>query len=151
VASRSPVSLLVGEIETVLSTDGSSVTSAYDVVTLREVVPLSAGPSRVVMGKVVRPDGSFAPRVLVTAFDSRVVYVYDPDGHRVETVIRTGRGPQSLAVDAGVGPDGPYAHLYVAHFTDSYVGVVSLDQRKPATYGQVLLTVGEPAPPREEQ
>lgn len=151
VASRSPVSLLVGEIETVLSTDGSSITSAYDVVTLREVVPLSAGPSRVVVGNVVRPDGSFAPRAFVAAFDSRAVYVYDPDEHRIETVIRAGRGPQSLAIDAGVGPDGPYAHLYVAQFTDSYVSVVSLDQRAPVTYGKVLLTVGEPAPPREEQ
>jgi hypothetical protein len=55
--------------------------------------------------------------------------------------VQTGREPHALAIDstAGLG--------YVAHFTDSYVGVLDLDKRHP-TYGQFLLNVGRPTPPR---
>jgi hypothetical protein len=36
---------------------------------------------------------------------------------------------------------------YIGHFTDSYIGVVDLDRTGP-TYGQILLSVGAPTPPR---
>jgi DNA-binding beta-propeller fold protein YncE len=62
----------------------------------------------------------------------------------VEVRLTTGRGPQGVAIDEKNGL------AYVAHFTDSYVGVVDLDKRH-ATYGKVLLNVGQPKPPRAEQ
>jgi hypothetical protein len=39
------------------------------------------------------------------------------------------------------------AHAYVAHFTDSYLGVIDLDQRN-STYGTMLATIGRPSAPR---
>jgi hypothetical protein len=70
------------------------------------------------------------------------VYVYDPARRRVETIIESGRGPFALAVDSA------HALLYVGHFTDSYVGVASLDQRVFPVYGKYIATIGVPTPPR---
>ena len=81
-------------------------------------------------------------RAFVVCFDSRHVFVYDPERRRVDAEITTGRGPHALAVDAEHGL------LYVGHFTDSYVGVVSLDRRFPRTYGRMLATIGSPSAPR---
>jgi hypothetical protein len=41
--------------------------------------------------------------------------------------------------------------MYVGHFTDSYIGVVDLDMRRPQTFGSMFLTVGKPLPPRESK
>ncbi|MBM3679203.1 MAG: hypothetical protein FJW96_15220 [Actinobacteria bacterium] len=136
VANRSPATLLVG------TTPGSAEgVSTDDLPRFFDAVPVALGASRVVIGDVIGLDGRPARRVFVVCFDSRQIFVYDPRAHRVESVIRTGRGPQALAVD------DIHGHGYVAHFTDSYLGVVDLDQRSP-TYGEMVLTIGQPTPPR---
>jgi len=152
VASRSPAALLIGRIETKLSeASGGGVAGATDALVLDEIVPLAQGPSRLVVGPVVGEDGQFTMRVFVAAFDARQIFVYDPEFHRIEHVIRVGRGPQSLAIDSGVDADGPWSHLVVAQFTDSYLSVVDLDLRHVDTYGATLLGIGTPIRPREEQ
>ena len=64
---------------------------------------------------------------------------------RIEAVIRTGRGPHSLAVDEtrGLG--------YVGHFTDSYLGVVDLNRTHTETYAKMILTIGSPTAPRAQK
>lgn len=157
VASRSPPSLLVGEVTTTLTfdgppnTDGSGATSAIDSMGIFDQVPLAAGPSRVVMGDVIGMDGKLHKRVFVVAFDSRLVFDYDPDARVVEATIKTGRGPHSLALDTGDDGDGLHSYLYVAHFTDSYLGVVDLDQRHGNTFGTMFATIGSPLSPRESK
>lgn len=137
VASRSPPSLLVGRTGV-----AQTATGGRDLPVFYDSVPLSFGPSRVVLGDVVTQDGSPARRVFVVCFDSRWIYVYDPEKRRIETQIETGRGPHAVVVD------GPRGRAYVAHFSDSYLGVVSLDQRVPEQYGRLIATIGEPTPPR---
>lgn len=137
VANRTPPSLLIGRT----SSTGLGIT-ADDVPTFYDSVPLSAGPSRVVVGDVTTADGLRESRVFVSCFDSRSVYVYDPARRRVEVIIESGRGPFALAVDSD------HALLYVGHFSDSYIGVVSLDQRVAALYGKHIATIGVPTPPR---
>lgn len=142
VANRSPASLLVGRTRPVQNAlETSDVPEFYD------TIPLTLGPSRVVTGEVTvgtRADGSreLERRVFAVCFDSERVFVYDPVRRRLETEIATGRGPHAIAVDAAHGL------LYVAHFTDSYIGVVSIDRRHPMTYGKTLGSIGRPTPPR---
>jgi DNA-binding beta-propeller fold protein YncE len=92
----------------------------------------------------MRADGSrvLEPRVFAVCFDSERIFVYDPARRRLETEIATGRGPHAIAIDPEHGL------LYVAHFTDSYIGVVSIDRRHPMTYGKTLASIGQPTPPR---
>ena len=45
--------------------------------------------------------------------------------------------------------DPGHAFLYLAHFTDSYIGVVDLDARHTRTYGAMFAAIGEPTPPKE--
>lgn len=137
IANRSPPSLLVGEVRSTV-TD----TWADDTLVLYDSIPMPWGPSRVAMGQVTDTDGEQHPRVFVACFDARKVYIYDPINNRQDTAIRTGRGPHGFAFD----PIAPY--LYVVHFTDSYIGVVDLDRRH-ATYGTVLASIGIPKAPRE--
>jgi DNA-binding beta-propeller fold protein YncE len=106
-----------------------------------DVEPLRGGPSRVYVADVIDEHGERSRRVFVVAFDARLLYVFDPAHRRVETRVQTGRGPHAFAVDSATGLG------YVAHFTDSYVGVLDLDKRRP-TYGQFLANVGHPTPPR---
>jgi hypothetical protein len=96
----------------------------------------------VVVGETPEGNLEFERRVFVACFDTRRIFVYDPDRRRLETEITTGRGPHALVVDSNHGL------LYVGHFTDSYLGVVSLDRRYPATYGKVLASIGRAIPPR---
>ena len=151
VANREPAALLVGTMEMVVNYDDSgSPSSAIDVLTFHDSVPLNFGASRVRIGPVVNRDGDLEDRVFITCFDSRSVFVFDPDAHRVETVVRTGRGPQDVSFDVGVDGTGEaFAFMHVAHFTDSYIGVVDLDMRRPLTYGQMFASIGEPTPPKE--
>jgi hypothetical protein len=144
VANRSPNSLLLGKTTHVTdSGDASDVPAFYG------NVPLTQGPSGVFLGEIVNSEGQVEPRVFVTCFDSSVVYVIDPERRRIESEFVTGRGPQSVAFEVLSDPDAkPRALMYVAQFTDSYVAVMSLDQRYPETYGATLATLGTPTQPR---
>jgi hypothetical protein len=145
VANRSPASVLVGEINT------GNPTAAAEWIRVYDSAALSYGPSRVVVGRIKTrvPDPASDPRkgyrtrVFTICFDARLVFVYDPEAGRVETVIRTGRGPHAMEMDP-LEPIG-----YLAHFTDSYIGVVDLDQSHVDTFGTIVATVGVPKPPRE--
>jgi hypothetical protein len=141
--NRTPPSLLVGQVRTAEGSD-PELPIFYD------NVPLTAGPSRVVVGHVtVGNDAAGDPiretRIFVLCFDSSLIFIYDPARRRVETEIFTGRGPYSMAFD-DKDPERPMA--YIGHFTDSFIGVVSLDQRTPRTYGTFITTIGAPTPPR---
>ena len=95
-----------------------------------------------VLGQIINADGEPETRVFVVCFDSRLVFIVDPATDKIEGEIFTGRGPHPMVTDVehGLG--------YIGHFTDSYLGVVSLDQRFPHTYGTIIATVGAPVPPR---
>jgi DNA-binding beta-propeller fold protein YncE len=157
VANRAPPSLIIGEVTTVLAEEEgeaggpAKVTAAYEEASLNDVIPLSLGPSRVAIGHIIDEAGERRVRVFAVAFDTRTIFVYDPAAKRVETVIRTGRGPHALAFDTGGQGDGAFSFLYVGHFTDSYIGVVELDMRRLQTFGSMFLTVGKPVPPRESK
>lgn len=160
VANRSPATLLIGESRASVSQYGTD-----DSVYMYDQVPLSQGPSRVYVARVIGHDGTPKPRVFIVCFDSRLIYVYDPDARAMEGVIRTGRGPAAIAFDPQAGPDsvapiggqGKVAPRdlsqptfgYVAHFTDSYIGVLDLDMRHPSTYLTLIATVAVPVVPRE--
>jgi hypothetical protein len=151
VANRAPASLLVGTIQAEAAVSGGVVTSVNERISLDEAIPVPLGASGVAMGNVIGPTGELEPRVFVVSFDARFVTVYDPSLRRIEAEIRTGRGPFGLAFDTGVDEAGVLrSHLYVSHFTDSYIGVVDLDTRR-TTYGAMVVSVGPPVPPREEQ
>ncbi|WP_437878338.1 hypothetical protein [Sorangium sp. So ce513] len=171
VAHRYPNSLLVGELTTTLIERESDRpegrwAAAYETLAIRDAAPLAAYPSRVEVGDVIGADGARRRRAFALAFDSGLAFSYDPEARRIDAVIRTGRGPQAIAFDTGAtcgddkercdcapGDDAcePYSLMYIAHFTDSYLGVVDLDMRKANTFGSMILTVGEPIPPRESQ
>lgn len=179
VAHRFPNSLLIGEaITTLVENKAADPTkperwvAAYETLEIRDAAPLAAYPSRVEVGEVIGVDNERHRRIFAIAFDSGRVFSYDPEARRVDAVISTGRGPQALAFDTGnntcgdekercdcapgsaPGSDGcePYSLMYIAHFTDSYLGVVDLDMRKAKnTFGSMILTVGTPVPPRESQ
>lgn len=156
IANRTPASLLLGRLETVVveSADENGIvrdSSAYDTLAIYDSIPLAFGASKVALGHVIEPDGSLGLRVFTVAFDSRFVFSYDPAERRVDAVIRTGRGPHSIAFDTGEDGGVPYSYLYIGHFTDSYVGVVDLDMRRPATFGSLVATIGVPNPPRESK
>jgi hypothetical protein len=157
-ANRAPASLLIGRVETVVDrgpVDGGAegdevIVGAYDTLTFHDSVPLDFGASRVEVGKVVAPSGELVDRVFAVCFDARALFVLDPATERVEMVVHTGRGPHDIAVDSGYDATGePYSWLYVGHFTDSYLGVVDLDGRRPQSYGEMIATVGVPSAPRE--
>jgi hypothetical protein len=153
-ANRRPASLVVGRIETEVNDSGTppEPTSAVDSVFFHQSVALAFGASRIEVGRIVLPDGTLAERVFAVAFDSRAIFVLDPTTDRVETVIRTGRGPHDIAFDAGTDDTGEtHAYLYIGHFTDSYLGVVDLDRRRPQTYGQMIASVGTPIEPPESR
>ncbi|MGK3971682.1 hypothetical protein WMF38_08175 [Sorangium sp. So ce118] len=175
VAHRFPNSLLIGEVITTLIEQDIEQDAerpedrwiaAYETLVIRDAAPLAAYPSRVEVGDVIGADGARHRRVFAVAFDSGLAFSYDPEARRIDAVIRTGRGPQAIAFDTGhtcsddrercdcaPGSDGcePYSLMYIAHFTDSYLGVVDLDMRKANTFGSMILTVGKPVPPRESQ
>jgi len=134
VANRAPASLLIGRTR-----------PPQEYPYFFQSVPLTVGPSRVVVGKVLTADGVEETRVFVVCFESRRIFVYDPQRSRIETEIFTGRGPHALAVDT------QRRLLYVGHFTDSYIGVFSLDLAFPDTYGTMLGMLGSPKAPRSSK
>lgn len=133
VANRSPASLLIGRTQ-----PPAQYPYFYD------TVPLTLGPSKVVVGKIQTPNGD-ETRVFVVCFDSRRIFIYDPKRSRIEAEIFTARGPHALAVDT------QRRRLYVGHFTDSYIGVYSLDLDFPDTYGTMLGSLGTPKAPRSSK
>lgn len=137
VTNRAPASLIVGRSRPAIADIASN-----DVPAFHAAVPLALGPTRVVVGDVLNADGELERRAFALSFDARRITIYDPVRQRVEAEVVTGRGPQAFVVDSrrGVG--------YVAHFSDSYVGVVDLDQRRVDTYGTLVAGVGRPTPPR---
>lgn len=139
VANRSPNSLLIGQTDR-----READVAASDLPTFHDNVPLTQGPSRVLIGSVTTASGAREKRIFVICFDSALIYVYDPIRRRIESEIYTGRGPQALVFD----PDPNVPLAYIGHFTDSYIGVVSLDQRFPKSYGSMLATLGTPTSPR---
>jgi hypothetical protein len=136
VTNRAPASLLVGATQQVVAQPGS-----YDLPAFNGVVPLGFGPARVVVGNVKNLDGQPERRAFAISFDSHRIVVYDPDRRTIEAEILTGRGPQAMAIDS------TRALGYVAHFTDSYIGVVDLDQSH-STYATMIASVEAPVPPR---
>ena len=146
VANRAPTTLLVGETRTTVGSSGSS-----DTVSLYDSVPVAAGASRVVVGQVLGKDGRREDRVFVVCFDARTIYVYDPVARRITDTILTGRGPTAISIDIGTMDGEPYAFAYIAHFTDSYIGVVDLNASHVDTYMTMIATVGHPRPPAETQ
>ncbi|MEM9691147.1 MAG: hypothetical protein AAGA56_01260 [Myxococcota bacterium] len=150
-ANRSPASLVVSELRLTLNErDGQPRGLSHEVVPF-STIPLNFGPTRVEVGQVIDPDGELVDRIFAVCFDARQIFIIDPTTLTVERVIRTGRGPQDIAFDIDVDSDERHAFLYVAHFTDSYVAVADLDQRRPRTYGQLFASIGEPVPPIEVQ
>ena len=145
IANRSPSSLLIGTIPV---RDG-----VMRLPVITDSIPVPYGPSRVFVGSVIDTSGKLATRVFLVCFDSRRIGVFDPEAGVIETWIVTGRGPHAVALD--VGPPGStepeYALAYVGHFTDSYVGVVQLDQRQRRTFGKMVVTVGKPEAPRSSK
>jgi len=149
-ASRAPASVLVGA----MTTDLNYASGTSELPSFTDSLPLSAGPSRVVIGKVrvpgtTNPDefGSYdlASRIFIVCFDSRRIFVYDPARHQIEAIVSTGRGPHALAVDSERGL------AYVSHFTDSYLGVISLDLRFLKTYAAIVGSIGTPKAPRSSK
>lgn len=146
VANRTPPTLLIGETRSSIGPLGSN-----DLVSLYDSVPVAPGASRVVLGQILDKDGVRQERVFVICFDSRTIYVYDPAARRVTSTISTGRGPNALTLDVGTMDGEPYAYGYVAHFTDSYIGVVDLNEAHLDTYMTMIATVGVPQAPKETQ
>lgn len=142
VANRVPPTLIIGQLRT-----NVSAARTDDLVDFYDSVPVGQGASQVVVGDVLGADGQRHRRVFVVCFDSRSIYVYDPQARRSLPPIRTGRGPSAIALDVG----SDYAFGYVAHFTDSYIGVVDLNEAHAETFLTMVATVGAPSPPRETQ
>jgi DNA-binding beta-propeller fold protein YncE len=156
IANRTPPSLLVGRIETTTTPqDSVTPTGAFDRVMITDSVPLAQGASKLAVGNVIDPAGNLARRVFASAFDSRLVFSYDPAARRVDTIIKTGRGPHALAFDddreKAESTTAKNAFLFIGHFTDSYLGVVDLDMRRPETFGTIFASVGTPTPPRDSK
>jgi hypothetical protein len=152
VASRAPASLLVGAMTADLSATGTN-----DLPSFTDTVPLTFGPSRVILGEVRVPGTAdsvlsddagpyeLERRVFVVCFDSRRIFVYDPQRRVIDSIVSTGRGPYALAIDGARGL------AYLGHFTDSYLGVISLDQRFPKTYATIVASIGAPKSPRSSK
>jgi hypothetical protein len=140
IANRAPSSLISGRSQPIIS---DAIIS--DLPGLWSSLPLDIGPARVAIGEIKNEQGERERRVFTLCYDSRRIAIYDPERPGVlETEIVTGRGPQAIAFD--IGDD--YAYAYVAHFLDSYIGVVDLDRRHKNQYGALIATIGRPTPPR---
>jgi len=135
-ANRTPGSILIGNTTSVRRGELSN-----DRLQVSNLMPIEDGPSRAVMGSILDEQGLPQRRVFVTSFDPSVVTIYDPDAHAITARVHAGRGPTALVVDDA------HAIAYVAHFTDSYVGVIDLDARH-AAFGTLILALGKPTPPR---
>lgn len=148
VASRSPAALLSGTLAVEPVYEGQKLTGLREKISLDESITLPLGPSMVAVGRVVGAGGSLEPRVFAVSFDARFITVYDPELRRIESTMRTGRGPVGIAFDTD--PVAGTSYMYVSQFTDSYLSVVDLDSRR-LSYATPIVSVGPPLAPREEQ
>jgi hypothetical protein len=135
-ANRAPPSVLVGNTNSPRRADPSN-----DRLQMSDLVAVDDGASRIAIGSIRDQNGLPQRRVFLTSFDSSSVTIYDPVARLVEARVLTGRGPTALAIDDA------NAIAYVAHFTDSYVGVIDLDTRH-ATFGTEILSLGKATAPR---
>jgi hypothetical protein len=176
IASRSPASLIVGELGQPDPTGDSSYNP--DQLFLLGNVPMTAGPSNVYLAPVVMPDlqgnARYALRVFVVCFDSNSIFVYDPAqlmqlNPQPEAIIYTGLGPYAMAFDPfslqdvatnAIVPTDPrqpaalalkrYRFAYLASFTRSYMQIIDLDDSLASTqtFYSVVFTLGTPTPPK---
>ncbi len=159
ITARAPATLLIGRVHTLLSRSkltvagvtADRITAVLHTVDVHESIPLDFGASHVRVGQVVGKDGTLVDRVFALAFDAREIFIIDPLTDTVEAVMKAGRGPQDVAIDSGVEDGQAYSFMYVAHFTDSYLGVADLDLRRPLSYAQLVANVGTPTPPAESR
>lgn len=141
-ANRAPVtlsapgSLLIGS-----TTPGRRAEPGSDRLQISDLVAIDDGPSRAAVGRIIDERGEPSERVFLTCFDSNAVTIYDPAARVIDARVPVGRGPSALVVDEA------RALGYVAHFTDSYVGVIDLDARH-ASFGTLILALGTPSAPR---
>lgn len=162
VASRSPASLLLGEVGEETSDEGRNYDP--DRVTFRGSFPLSSGPSKLYFAPIVDVDGRLSLRLFIVCFDAATIYVYDPEIGQLENVLRVPPGPFAMAFDpfdfeaaakhAQVPTDASgqrvYRYAYLASFTNSYVQVIDLDnaQARKGSFEKIVLSLGVPAPPK---
>jgi DNA-binding beta-propeller fold protein YncE len=135
-ASSPPGSLLIGSTTPVRREQPDN-----DRLQISDLVAIDDGPSRASVGHIIDERGQPSERVFLTCFDSSAVTIYDPAAHLIDARVPVGRGPSALVVDEA------HALAYVAHFTDSYVGVIDLDARH-ASFGTLILALGIPTAPR---
>jgi len=98
IANRSPAALLVAELGTDV---GRSADETFDpeALTFFDVIPLTAGPSKVFMAPIVDAKGNYALRIFVVCFDASSIFVIDPETRELENTIRVEAGPYALAFD----------------------------------------------------
>lgn len=135
VTSRSPSSLVIGEIDPKLRRLHFMSNRA-----------LPIGPSRIVRARLKKtmPDGTVKTRtkLFITSFDTQYVTTYDPDTDVFGNVVRTGKGPYAIAVDETNG------YAFISNFTESTIQVMELDaNRHPDLADNVIYTVGIPRTP----
>jgi DNA-binding beta-propeller fold protein YncE len=138
-SNSAPASLLTGH-----STPVNRGPVPNDRLQVSDAVAIDPGPARTLLGDVLDERGQPQRRVFVTSFDGRAITIYNPVARVVEARVLTGRGPAALAIDS-VNAVG-----YVAHFTDSYVGIIDLDRRH-ATYGTIIRALGRASAPRGDE
>ncbi len=135
VTSRSPASLIIGEIDPKLR--------RLHFITNQS---LPIGPSRILRARLkkVMPDGTVKTRtkLFITSFDTRYITSFDPDTGLLGNVVRTGKGPYAMAVDETNG------YAFISNFTESTVQVMELDPtRHPDLADKIIYTVGVPRTP----
>ena len=131
-----PGSLLIGS-----TASTHRAVPSNDRLQISDLIAMDDGPSRVSVGQIVDERGEPRQRVFLTSFDSNVITIYDPEARVVDARVPVGRGPTALVVDDA------HSIAYVAHFTDSYIGVIDLDARH-ASFGTLILALGNPTAPR---
>lgn len=138
-SNNEPPSLLTGHSN---STRRGAAPS--DRLQVSDAIALDTGPARAALGDITDERGQRQRRVFVASFDSRTVTIYDPAARAIEARVLTGRGPVAVAIDSA------NAVGYVAHFTDSYIGIIDLDRRH-ATFGTLIRALGVPTAPRGDE
>ncbi len=175
IANRTPPSLILGQ--TGMSSTAESFSYDPDAVSFFGNVPLLQGVSKVYLAPIVNADGNYELRIFVVAFDSNVIFVYNPATGIIDQ-ITVGDGPFAMAFDPFTledvalqrpvpgdqrHPDAPgasmplelktYRFAYVASFTNSYVQVIDLDDSRAdkSTFETVVFTLGNPTLPKGTQ
>jgi hypothetical protein len=173
--SRSPPSLVLGHVGSLLQSPNASYDA--DAIGTYETIALQPGISRVYVAPIVNAQGNYERRVFVVAFDSNLIYVYNPQTG-ITDQISVGNGPFALAFDPfsleDMALEGPvlgdprhpdaadatnplqlkaYRFAYVASFTNSYVQVIDLDDSRTdkSTFETVVFTLGNPTIPKGTQ